>query len=278
MSFDTVRLNDGNEFPTLAFGTGTKWKGQEVSQYVEQAINLGFSHIDTAQFYANEDSVGDGLRQSGVPRADLFVTTKWGEGSVETALDTSLTKLGLKQIDLYLIHTPGAVSDIESTWRIFEQAKNDGRAKSIGVSNYNLAQLQELLKIARIKPAVNQIFFHPYNYAEHKALVEYSAKHGIVTEAYSSLTPITRYPGGPVDAPIQLAAKRLNISPTQVIFLWVRSKGVAIVTTSSNPAHLKEYLAVAELPPLTEEEISAIDRAGEKGPPSSKKVVYTGSV
>lgn len=278
MPFNTVTLNDGNNFPTIAFGTGTRWRGQEVSQYVEQAINVGFSHIDTAQLYENEESVGQGLRQSGLPRADLYITTKWSSGPMETALNDSLTKLGLKQVDLYLIHTPAIVSDFESAWRFFEQAKNDGRAKSIGVSNFNLNQLQGLFKIARIKPAVNQILFHPYNYAENKELLEFSAKHGIVTEAYSSLTPITQYPGGPVDEPVQRAAKRLNASPTQIIFLWVRSKGVAIVTTSSTEAHLREYLAVADLPPLTEEEIAAIDEAGAKGPPSRYRFVYTAIV
>jgi len=278
MPFDTVILNDGNKFPTLAFGTGTKWKGHEVSQYVEQAINLGFAHIDTATFYANEKSVGDGLRQSGLARSDFYVTTKWAQGPVESGINTSLDKLGLKFVDMYLIHTPTYVTNLESTWRGFEQAKKDGKARSIGVSNFNVDLLQKLVKLAHIKPAVNQILFHPYNYAENKALLEYSANQGIVTEAYSSLSPITRYPGGPVDIPVQLAAKRLNVTATQVIFLWVKAKGVSIVTTSSSPEHLKEYLAVAELPPLTEEEILAIDEAGAKGPPSSYRRLTTYAV
>jgi len=130
-----------------------------------------------------------------------------------------------------------------------------------------LDDLQKLMKTAKVVPTVNQIYFNPYNYSDHKELLEYSAKHGIVTAAYSSLAPITRYPGGPVDKPVAAAAKRLNASPTQVILSWVKSKGVVIVTTSSSKEHMQEYLDVAELPDLTDEEIKAIDDAGASGPP-----------
>jgi len=275
---NTIILNDGNEYPTLAFGSGSKWKGQEVSEYVEQALDSGFSHIDTAAFYQNEESVGVGLKDSGLSRSEFYVTTKYGIGSVEKSIKASLTKLGLEQVDMYLIHNPSLVVNLESTWTAFELIKERGQAKSIGVSNFDVKTLQKLLKVATVKPAVNQIFFNPYNYAEHKELLEYSAKHGIVTEAYSSLAPITRYPGGPVDAPVQAAAKRLNITPTQVILSWVRSKGVAIVTTSSNKEHLKEYLEVPNLPPLSEDEISAIEEAGSNGPPTANRDLVKGVV
>lgn len=278
-SFDTLILNDGNNYPALAFGTGSKWKGRDVADYVEQAFDAGFSHIDTAARYANEASVGVAIKQSGLSRSEIYITTKYILGSVEGSIKSSLTKLGLEQVDMYLIHEPKFAVNLESTWRDFEQVKKTGQAKSIGVSNFNLSTLQKLVKIAHIKPAVNQIFFNPYNYSENKDLLEYSARHGIVTEAYSALTPITRYPGGPVDAPVNAAAKRLNATPAQVILSWVRSKGVAIVTTSSSREHLEEYLSVAELPSLTEEEISAIDQAGSRGPPLStchRKLLVTG--
>ncbi|KAI0333689.1 Aldo/keto reductase [Cubamyces sp. BRFM 1775] len=272
MPFGTVKLNDGNEMPVVAFGTGSKWKGQDVTDYVLQAIESGFSHIDTAQWYRTEDSVGRAIHDSALGRSELYITTKWsGLTSIQEAIHNSLDNLGIKQVDLYLIHNPMAVKNIEDDWREFEKIKDAGLAKSIGVSNFNLKLLQDVVKIAKVKPAVNQILFHPYNYAENKELLEFSAKHGIITEAYSSLQPITKYPGGPVDEPVNAAAKRLNATPVQVLLSWVRSKGVAIVTTSSSKDHLKEYLDTADLPPLTEDEIAAIDEAGAQGPPSTWK-------
>jgi len=170
---------------------------------------------------------------------------------------------------LYLIHSPLAIEkgEFERTWWGFEWAKQEGLTKSIGVSNFTVEDLQKLLKIAHVKPAVNQIRLHPYNYATHTSLLDYHATHGIVTEAYGSLAPITAFPGGPVDVPVEKAAQRLGITPTQVIFLWVKAKGAVIVTTSSSKQHLEQYMAAGDLPPLTEEEVAAIDAAGAKGPP-----------
>ncbi|KAF8063228.1 NADP-dependent oxidoreductase domain-containing protein [Lyophyllum atratum] len=270
MPFENVKLNDGHEIPAIAFGTGTALGGKDATDYVVQAIETGFSHIDTAQIYRNEDSVGEAIRVLGLPREELYVTTKYWSGKIQETIRESLAKLGLKYVDLYLIHQPYLVEgDFEGAWRELEKIKKDGLARSIGVSNFNVEQLQTIVKIAKIKPAVNQIQFHPYNYAEHKSLLEYAAKHGIVIEAYSSLAPITKFPGGPVDAPVNDAAERLGITPTQVILAWVKAKGVVIVTTSSTKKHLEEYLAVADLAPLTDEEIAAIDDAGAKGPPST---------
>ncbi|KAG6864525.1 hypothetical protein C0991_008926, partial [Blastosporella zonata] len=268
MPFKTIKLNDGNEIPAIGFGTGSALFGKDATDYVIQAIETGFSHLDTAQSYGNEGSVGEAIRESGLSREELFVTTKYWTGPIQEAIRTSLSKLGLKYVDLYLIHQPRRVGhDFEGSWKEFERVKEDGLARSIGVSNFNLEQLQTIVKTAKIKPAVNQIQFHPYNYAEHKSLLEYSAKHGIVTEAYGSLAPLTKFPGGAVDAPVNVAAKRLGITANQVIFAWVKAKGVVIVTTSSKKGRLEEYLAVGDLPSLTEEEVTAIDEAGAKGPP-----------
>ncbi|KAJ7486188.1 NADP-dependent oxidoreductase domain-containing protein [Mycena galericulata] len=269
MPFGTVTLNDGNEMPTIAYGTGgSVMRGKDAVQLCQQAIDTGFSHIDTAQSYSTEEPVGQAVQESGLPRSDLYITSKYARGEIQLSVRASLYKLKLQYLDLYLIHAPSLVPDIEAAWKQFERIKDDGLSRSIGVSNFNIEQLQTVVKSARILPAVNQISFNPYNYAQSKDLLAYAAKHGIVIEAYSSLAPITRYPGGPVDAPIAAAAKRLGITPTQVILLWVRSKGVVIVTTSSNKAHLEEYIEVGDLPSLTEEEIAAIDEAGAKGPPS----------
>ncbi|KAF8063229.1 Aldo/keto reductase [Lyophyllum atratum] len=270
MPFGTVKLNDGNEIPAIAFGTGSVNKNSSARDIVMQAIETGFSHIDTAQIYHNEASVGEAIRESGLSREELFITTKYFSRPIQESVRDSLAKLGIKSTDLYLIHTPATVlHDLEGAWKELEKVKEDGLTRSIGISNFNVEEMQKIMKVAKVKPAVNQIELHPYNYAEQKKILEYSAKHDIVIEAYSSLTPITKHPGGPVDAPVNAAAKRLSITPTQVILAWAKAKGVVIVTTSSRKERLEEYLAVADLPPLTDEEIAAIDLAGAKGPPAT---------
>ncbi|KAG2151432.1 NADP-dependent oxidoreductase domain-containing protein [Suillus clintonianus] len=287
MPFGTVTLNDGNQFPTIAFGTGSTMKFRDVTDYVGQAIESGFSHIDTAQYYQTETYVGLAIKESGLPRSSLYITTKYSAtGTPRQAIQQSLNKIGLSYVDMYMVHMPLALPDLESGWQEFEKMKKDGLARSIGVSNFAIEDLQKLLKTAVTKPTVNQvnssrhlpssqptsfimqIKFHPYNYASHKALIEYCVKQNIIVEAYGSLNSITQNPGGPVDAVVNAAAKRIGATPNQVIFSWVRSKGVAIVTTSRTKERLQEYLAVEDLPPLTYEEIAAIDEAGAKGPPS----------
>jgi len=199
----------------------------------------------------------------------LYITTKYGYGNIREVAENSLKQIGTSYIDLYLVHKPISISnDFEKGWAQIEELKKDKLARSIGVSNFNVEQLQAILKTAKIVPAVNQIKFHPYNYAENKAVLELCAKHNIVVEGYSPLTSITQVPGGPVDKPVQDAADRLGITPAQVILSWVKSKGVVIVTTSSKKSRLEEYLSVGDLPPLLPEEIAAIEEAGAKGPPS----------
>ncbi|KAF9220920.1 Aldo/keto reductase [Gyrodon lividus] len=274
MPFGTVNLLDGHKLPTIAFGTGTTMRSKDITDYVEQALDNGFWHIDTAPFYKTEKYVGIAIKESGLPRSSVYVTTKYSGGgvTVRESMRNSLDDMALTFVDLYLVHMPRVLDDLETGWREFESLKKDGLAKSIGVSNFSVDLLQRLLKIAHDKPVVNQIELHPYNYAEQKDLLAYCAKQGIVVQAYSSLNSITKNPGGPVDAVVNAAAKRINATANQVIFAWVRSKGAAIVTTSRSKERLHEYLAVADLPPLTPEEIAAIDEAGAQGPPSSSLV------
>jgi len=266
MPFGTVPLNDGKKIPAIAFGTGSIYKRTDVTELVHQALDAGFWHIDTAQGYETEVYVGKVIHESGLARSDLYITTKFGRGDVQEVFKQSLLNLGLTYVDLYLIHQP-TVPDVDAVWNEFETIKKDGQAKSIGVSNFTLEQLQSLVKNALVLPAVNQIELHPYNYAEKKSVLEWAAQHGIVTEAYSSLSSITKFPGGPVDVPVAAAAARLGITPTQVLLSWVRAKGAVIVTTTSSKERLQEYLAVGDLPPLSEADIAAIDKAGAKGPP-----------
>ncbi|KIJ27524.1 hypothetical protein M422DRAFT_71623 [Sphaerobolus stellatus SS14] len=260
MPFSTISLNDGNAIPQIAFGTGSVNKGTDVSDQIEQAIETGFWHIDTAQAYGNEESVGDAIRESGLTRKDLYITTKFsGLSEIEEAIQASLKKIGVSYVDLYLVHNPRYIrDDFAGAWAKFERIKAQGLAKSIGVSNFTVNDLQTLLKTAKVTPAANQISFHPYNYQQNRSLLEFSAKNGIIVEGYSPLASITKFPGGPVDKAVQVAADRLGVSPAQVLLSWVKSKGVVIVTTSSKKSRLEEYLAVGDLP--------AIEEAGAQGP------------
>ncbi|KAI0275474.1 Aldo/keto reductase [Gloeopeniophorella convolvens] len=270
MSLPTITLNDRNEIPVIGFGTGTELFGKDAASYVDRALHAGFSHIDTAKVYGNEDSVGEAIRNSGLAREDLWVTTKYWGGNIQDEVQISLKKLGLKFVDLYLIHNPQAVEngDFEGTWDQFVEIKDAGLAKSIGVSNFDVDQLQRIVKTGKTKPSVNQIRFHPYNHASYKELLVYAAKHGIVIEAYGSLAPITSTPGGPVDDVLAKVAKRIGGTPAQVIFKWVHAKGAVVITTTSRETRLQEYHAVPDLPDLTEDEVAEIDAAGAKGPPT----------
>ncbi|KAJ3967316.1 2,5-diketo-D-gluconic acid reductase [Lentinula raphanica] len=275
MALEPVTLNDGNQIPPIAYGTGSKMKFHDITQYIELAIEVGFSHIDTAVFYQTEKYVGRAIKESGLARTELFVTTKFLQGLlVQRDVRKSLANLGLQYLDLYLIHQPRLISNLAETWKEFEKVQQDGLAKSIGVSNLvNVEQLEDLIKVSKVKPAVNQIQLHPYNYHEMKPIMDACAKHNIVIEAYSSLAPLTTYPDGPVDEPLNAAAKRIGASPTQVIFLWVRAKGAVIITTSTTRAHMEEYIAIGDLPALTEDEIASIDNAGANGPPSRSMIM-----
>ncbi|KAF9525711.1 NADP-dependent oxidoreductase domain-containing protein [Crepidotus variabilis] len=265
MPFGKVKLNDGNEIPAIAFGTGSALRGSDVTSCILQALNVGFCHLDTAQRYGSESSVGEAIKESRLPHSELFVTTKYNWGPIRQTLEESLEKLGRPYVDLYMPHFADIVSIHE--WKEFEKIKQD-RLASIGVSNYNLQQLQALVKHAKIKPSVNQIALHPYNYRENKALLEYAARNDIIISAYSCLTPITQFPGGPVDAPVAAAATRRGVAPAQILLAWVRAKGAVIVAISTKAERLREFLDAGDIRPLTDDEIRAIDVAGARGPPT----------
>jgi diketogulonate reductase-like aldo/keto reductase len=156
-----IALNDGTSIPWLGYGSGTALFNKDASESVAQAIKVGFRHIDAAQMYGNEDSVGAGIAASGVPRAELYVTTKLGQvpagGTVRDTLVESLRKLQLDYVDLFLIHMPTFHSDLKGVWRELEAAKREGLTRSIGVSNFQPQHLKEILEVATIQPAVNQV-------------------------------------------------------------------------------------------------------------------------
>jgi len=281
MSLPHFPLNDGNSIHPIAFGSGTVFRDTDVTKYVLQALKAGFTHVDTAQVYRNEQYVGAAIRQYGTKRENLYITTKFGGGDLRTEFEASLRKLGLEYVDLYLIHHPNLVrGNLKATWRAMERIKEEGLSKSIGVSNFTISDLEELLAFAKIKPSVNQVMFHPYNWPKSSSLLSFATKHGIVLESYSGLTPITKMPGGPLDPVLEKIAKARGATPAQIIFSWVHSKRVVIVTTSSKEERLEEYLNFAKLRPLTKEEIAEIERASTQGtPPDAKYVMpWTGPV
>ncbi|KAG6864723.1 hypothetical protein C0991_007641 [Blastosporella zonata] len=242
MPWDPIKLNDGH------FGTWKQGNGQALIDQVDQALSVGFSHIDTAQSYGNEAEAGVAIRESGLARQDIFITTKYSgkDGlDIPTSIANSLNNLGVSYVDLYLIHHPRlAVPDIPTAWRQMEALKEKGLVKSIGVSNFGVTELEILLASAKVKPA---ILLHPYVFAKQEPIIEFGVKHNIVTEAYSALIPITQLPGGPLDKPLNEIATRLNAAPDQVILAWVKAKGAVVVTTSSKKSRLEGYLSAADL-------------------------------
>ncbi|KAJ7752575.1 Aldo/keto reductase [Mycena metata] len=289
MPWDPIQLNDGREIPSIGFGTWKLGNGDGPISQVDQAISLGFSHVDTAQSYRNETEAGTAIRESGLARKEIFITTKYSglDGlDIKTSIKNSLKNvrrfsfsfllgggacreefLGVDYVDLYLIHHPRlAVPDIPTAWKEMEEIKEQGLVKSIGVSNFEVSDLAILLASAKVQPVANQILLHPYVYARQLPILEYAAKHKIVIEAYSALIPVTSLPGGPVDAPVKAIADRLGVSNDQVLLAWTKAKGAVVVTTSSKKERLLGYINAGDLA-LTEDDIAAIDAAGAKGPP-----------
>ncbi|KAK7001787.1 Aldo/keto reductase [Favolaschia claudopus] len=270
MPWNDITLNDGRSIPSIGFGTWKMGNGDAPISQVDQAISVGFSHIDTAQAYRNEAEAGTAIRDSGLERKEIFITTKYSglDGlDIKTSINNSLENLGVEYVDLYLIHHPRlATPDIPTAWREMEDIHAQGLVKSIGVSNFEVADLAILLASAKVKPVVNQILLHPYVYARQLPILEFSKANKIVIEAYSSLIPITSLPNGPVDAPVQSIAARLGVSMDQVLLAWTKAKGAVVLTTSRKKERLLGYLDAGDIE-LTPEDITSIDVAGARGPP-----------
>ncbi|KAI0293048.1 NADP-dependent oxidoreductase domain-containing protein [Russula brevipes] len=279
MANTPIKLNDNTMIPLMAFGTGTAHHSKDAQDLVTSAINAGFTHLDTAQMYKNEESLGAAIAAAGKPREQLFVTTKLGrqpEGrTVRDALVGSLAQLRLDYVDLFLIHTPlyfpyKEPGVLKAVWKEMEALKKEGLTRSIGVSNFRSAQLREILDGAEFPPSVNQIEFHPYVYKDLLPTLELQKQHGIMTASYGGLSPIFRVKGGPLEPVLASIAERLSdttgepFNEAQVLFLWQREKGIVIVTTTTNPSRLPEYLNTLDAPRLTDSDIALIDEAGAK--------------
>jgi 2,5-diketo-D-gluconate reductase A len=262
-----ITLNDGNAIPQLGFGV-FQIEPRDTAKAVSEALEVGYRHIDTAEMYGNEKEVGEAIRASGLDRGDVFVTSKLNNGAHEPhaareALDTTLSELGFDYVDLFLIHWPLPTlydGDFVSTWRTLEEFHRDGRARSIGVSNWQIEHLERLGAETDIVPAVNQIEVHPY--LTNNAVREYGREHQIATEAWS---PIAQ--GKVLDDPtITEIAYKVGKTPAQVVLRWHVQRGDIVFPKSVTPSRMKENLELFdfEIEPADMDAITALDR-GEDG-------------
>ncbi|MDP8939615.1 MAG: aldo/keto reductase [Actinomycetota bacterium] len=263
----SITLNDGNTIPQLGFGV-FQIEPEDTAKAVSEALEIGYRHIDTAEMYGNEKEVGEAIRDSGIDRGDIFVTSKLNNSFHEPddareAFDRTLSELGFDYVDLFLIHWPLPTrydGDFVSTWQTLEEFKNDGRSRSIGVSNFQIEHLERLVSETDTVPAVNQIEVHPY--LANDAVRAYGQEHGIATEAWS---PIAQ--GEVLDDPtINEIAGKVGKTPAQVVLRWHIQRGDIVFPKSVTPSRIKENFELFdfELEQGDVDEISALDK-GEDG-------------
>jgi diketogulonate reductase-like aldo/keto reductase len=250
-----VKLNNGVGMPIFGLGTYQARKG-EAREAVLQALEVGYRLIDTASMYGNEEDIGEALRKSGLPREDVFITTKlWnsdhGYNSALAAFEESRKKLVLDYIDLYLIHWP--VEGLRNeTWKAMEKLLEEGKCRAIGVSNYMIWHLEELLSHSSTIPAVNQVEFHPYLYL--KDLLDFCHSHDIRLESYSPLTK-----GEKLDDPrLASLASKYSKTPAQILIRWVLQKGVIVIPKSSRKERIEENADVFDFT-ISPEDMNALD-------------------
>ena len=264
----TIALNNGVQIPQLGFGV-YQVPPEETADVVGTALELGYRHIDTAQMYRNEKGVGEAIARSGIPRDEIFVTSKLNNGfhrrdDALRAFDESLSTLGLDQLDLFLIHwpLPGIDVDFVETWKALEEIYRDGRARAIGVSNFKPHHLRRLFSDTGITPAVNQIEVHPY--LAQDDVRAFDADHEIVTEAWS---PIAQ--GKVLDDPAIVGiAENLDRTPAQVVLRWHIQRGDVVFPKSVTRERIEQNFALFDFELSTDEmaAISGLDRGERTGP------------
>lgn len=241
-SIPAVKLNNGLQMPMLGFGTNTL-TGDIGERSVYDAISVGYRLIDTAAVYGNEEAVGAGIKKSGIKREELFVTSKlWVDDSgyekSKKAFQTSLNKLGLEYLDLYLYHRPRG--DVKGSWKAMEELYGEGKIKAIGVSNFDPGQLTELMAYSKIKPAINQIETHPF-FQEH-ILYEDLKKRSVQMEAWSPFAAGRN--GIFTNETLAAIGKKYNKSIAQVVLRWHFQRGIVAIPRSSQKAHMIENLNI----------------------------------
>ncbi len=263
-----IKLNNGVEIPQLGFGVFQIEPGETRAATLE-ALKAGYRHIDTAEMYRNEREVGEAIRDSGIGRSEIFVTSKLNNGfhAHDKALDAfalSLEVMKLEYLDLFLIHWPlPGIGDFVETWKALEEMYRSGRVKAIGVSNFQPHQLERLAREATVVPAVNQIEIHPYFTQDD--VRAYDREHGIATEAWSPLAQ-----GQVLDDPaITGIAGRLHRTPAQVTLRWHIQRGEIVFPKSVTPARIAENFAIFDFA-LTDADMAAITalhrKDGRRGP------------
>jgi 2,5-diketo-D-gluconate reductase A len=270
-----IELNSGARIPQLGFGV-FQIPPKETAEAVKTALDIGYRHIDTAEMYGNEKEVGQGVRDAGLDRADVYVTSKLNNGfhqpdDARRAFDGTLSALETDYVDLFLIHWPLPTlydGDFVSTWNVLEEFAADGRARSIGVSNFQVEHLERLAKESNIVPAVNQIEVHPY--FTNDAVRAYGNEHGIATEAWSPIAQ-GKVLGDPV---IKKTAAAIGKSPAQVVLRWHIQRGDIVFPKSVTPERMKENFALFdfELDGSDMDAITGLDKgeAGRTGPNPDK--------
>lgn len=280
----TFKLNNGLTIPALGYGTGTAWfKGgpgnidEKLVSTLDIAIKSGFTHIDGAEIYGTSPEIGVAI--SKYNRADLFLTDKYNVGDLAhnvhskfnpyDALVHSLkNELKTDYVDLYLLHSPFVDKsvhgfDLPEAWKYLEKLVADGYAKSIGVSNFSVEDLQTILKSDyKIKPAVNQIEFNPYLQNQTPGIVEFSQKEGILIEAYSPLGPLLKGKPGPIDDVLAKLSSKYNKAEEQILLRYTIQRNILPVTTSSKESRIKSFLDIFDFE-LTQEEVDEISKLGK---------------
>ncbi len=245
-------LADGNQIPLLGLGVWQVRNGPECVNAVRWALELGYRHIDTAQAYGNEESVGKGLRESGVPRDEVFITTKFYPARRDPVAEAerSLERLGVDHVDLYIVHWPQGGPT--RAWPGMERARELGYARSIGVSNFDAAELQQLLAMATVAPAVDQVQFSPYEYR--KGLLDTCERNEIVLEAYSPLGHGRHLAS---DTATRIA-QRLGRTSAQVLLRWCIERDVPLIAKSTHRERIAENAQLFDFT-LSDEEIADLD-------------------
>lgn len=254
------KLNNDIKIPMFGLGTYLNDNGRQAIDSILYALEIGYQHIDTAAMYENEMEVGKAVRESGIPREEIFVTTKlWnsdhGYDNTIKAFQRSLERLGLDYVDLYLIHWPVENLRLES-WRALERLYSDGLCKAIGVSNYMERHVDEILNNFSIVPAVNQVEFSPFLYL--KELQNYCESKGIALESYSPLTK-----GYRLNEPRLIEiARRYDKSTSQILIRWCLQKGMIVIPKSSRNEHIKENADIFDFE-ISEADMLALDNLNE---------------
>jgi diketogulonate reductase-like aldo/keto reductase len=245
-------LGDGNEIPLLGLGVWQVPDGPECENAVRWALEAGYRHIDTAQAYRNERSVGRALRDSGVPRDDVFITTKFypGNEDAEAEAQRSLERLEVEFVDLYIIHWPQGGPTW--AWDGMQRARERGYARSIGISNFSLAEIDELLAVADVPPVVNQVQFSPFEYR--RGLLDGCEERGVAIEAYSPLGT-GRHLG---DERVSAIADRLGRTPAQVLIRWCLQRDLVVLPKSTHRERIEENAAIFDFT-LSDEDMAALD-------------------